>query len=1302
MAESDRAGRHWYVSQLEVVRPLSKRALRAALLDGPHPAHRKALWLASCPGAIAELPRSFLDTVPDPRTVADARLAVHAVRERSGVKKARLQAVTVARVLEAASRSTMCARVRGESMAIVAAALMVFLDEPEAIAVLASMLRRAQQGDLLMVPDKASSVLFLAAMDDMLTRRAPAVVAHFARMGLHTSSVVADWASWLFCRSFGFGVVLRMIDAVLYQGFDAVMRVCVGVVLQHARRFLACTTPAELLTCMDSVGDAEIVDAFMFSLESGRVSVSTDRMLAKNRLVQICLCVGFPGAASRYWAYKSVLPPDQKDKDAKTRQTAVGVPSRGGHPRDTVPTTGTAASPQGMATKSPRHDTGSRESKGDDTEGARTGLAGDTDSALRYSNGASYLKPPFALQNYNWIGFDLDHTLLSYKQADVDELMFRAALRHLIDDTKAYASVLSGKEPYCSALAMTGIVLDRQLGNLLKLDSMACVSVAFHGFRRLSAQEVVAAYDCAPLPGFPGSTERFSTLHTCFERPLGPLFATLVSKTDELVAAAPAARGGPAWRGSRISDGASGAAVPAANSGVPGVDRSAANYSTVADDLAAAFRFIYSAFAKDGFASILSDPSMFVRRQQHVRAWLARLSQQGVRLFALTNADFDHANSLMSHAYGEDWTTLFDVVVVNAKKRAFFSSPPKAATDGRSPAGLVRRTPGGARSPALGGAGGKSGGGSQSGLRPFLEINPATKEVDRKRRGCGGSTPQLRRGSVYTGGNLWGLMAFMEDELVVGSQRTACSRAGGSTVSDPEAGSDSGHASGADESKEDVKSHERSSAKCSSTQATAPGVRVCYFGDHILQDVVGVQKCGWDAVAVVPEVEHLAVEARAKVLPRQPLNILSIKSSVGDSDTKSSRSRSRPSRADPTKVRGWGNYFACGTEFLGEGRCCNANISWSYSARMVLESAVACIPSVAWLADLLPEAASRLTASAIGSAFSLAPDLRDLMPPVLMPVTFREFLVACVSPGHAPRQQVATGHTYTVAATVSDSEVPKRARRSRRASMTGRAALGVSEWDSSDGEEDGYHSGGDASDEAQKSGSNGLPSRASAARSKSSRIARDGLRNKFRRSRRGSVTTTANRRSVIMAAATKSGAVDGSSDASDVRDAGVYFPGRREELLDVVFNERGARERALTFGAGGVGTDGLALQPDKEGYWKWVCMARSVYASYRSDLGDAADDEGVVERHASSSSHRLKPARFEGESTLSASSDARARAGGVQSRGGRSAAAGGIPGAASSTGGIGGESMANSRAARAARIRGLQSPRGYSERKADT
>ncbi len=94
-------------------------------------------------------------------------------------------------------------------------------------------------------------------------------------------------------------------------------------------------------------------------------------------------------------------------------------------------------------------------------------------------------------------------------------------------------------------------------------------------------------------------------------------------------------------------------------------------------------------------SQIMQNPKQFVTKQRRTRLWLRELRKlpstapalrpaggaqppfaaakpRNLRLFILSNADFEHVNAFMSYSYGGDWLTLFDLVIVNAKKRTFY------------------------------------------------------------------------------------------------------------------------------------------------------------------------------------------------------------------------------------------------------------------------------------------------------------------------------------------------------------------------------------------------------------------------------------------------------------------------------------------------------------------------------------------------------------------------------------------------------------------------------------------------------
>jgi len=78
----------------------------------------------------------------------------------------------------------------------------------------------------------------------------------------------------------------------------------------------------------------------------------------------------------------------------------------------------------------------------------------------------------FSLNDYKWLGFDLDHTLAPYNTHALEDRMFSVALRFLAKDAKCnlLPSDVEGYT-YNHEFSARGIVIDRTLGNVVQLDA---------------------------------------------------------------------------------------------------------------------------------------------------------------------------------------------------------------------------------------------------------------------------------------------------------------------------------------------------------------------------------------------------------------------------------------------------------------------------------------------------------------------------------------------------------------------------------------------------------------------------------------------------------------------------------------------------------------------------------------------------------------------------------------------------------------------------------------------------------------
>ena len=69
-----------------------------------------------------------------------------------------------------------------------------------------------------------------------------------------------------------------------------------------------------------------------------------------------------------------------------------------------------------------------------------------------------------------------------------------------------------------------------------------------------------------------------------------------------------------------------------------------------------------------------SDPKVILEQDPLLRPMLDRLKKHGKTTFLMTNSPFEIVNAGMSYMFGQDWRTLFDIIIVNAKKPSFFSA----------------------------------------------------------------------------------------------------------------------------------------------------------------------------------------------------------------------------------------------------------------------------------------------------------------------------------------------------------------------------------------------------------------------------------------------------------------------------------------------------------------------------------------------------------------------------------------------------------------------------------------------------
>lgn len=236
------------------------------------------------------------------------------------------------------------------------------------------------------------------------------------------------------------------------------------------------------------------------------------------------------------------------------------------------------------------------------------------------------------LNSLEWVGFDMDYTLSSYKPA-LGTLIYELAKEHLVS-AKQYPPSLSSLR-YDPDFAVRGVAFDTRRGNLLKLDFLHTVSAAFFGRRELSRAEVVAAYGSLVVKG--AELAAFRPMVDLFCLPEACLISDVIQQF---------------------------------------VDRGVSFHpSYVYSDVKAAVGHLHTSGVLHD--AVAASPAQYIDDCPRLVELLRGLHGAGKRTFLLTNSGFRFVAPVMSHLTRADlppggWLDLFDFVGVSADKPAWY------------------------------------------------------------------------------------------------------------------------------------------------------------------------------------------------------------------------------------------------------------------------------------------------------------------------------------------------------------------------------------------------------------------------------------------------------------------------------------------------------------------------------------------------------------------------------------------------------------------------------------------------------
>jgi HAD superfamily 5'-nucleotidase-like hydrolase len=245
-----------------------------------------------------------------------------------------------------------------------------------------------------------------------------------------------------------------------------------------------------------------------------------------------------------------------------------------------------------------------------------------------------YCNRTLNLRSIRAVGCDMDYTLVHY---DV-QAWERRAYAHVQQRLLARGFALTGLA-FDPELFTRGLILDVELGNVVKANRFGYVTRAAHGTRLLSHDEQRAAYAQVWIDL---SEPRWVFLNTLFSLSEVCLYAQLVDLLDR------------------------GAADDHAQLGYAGL------YREVRDTMNAAH------LEGELKAEVAADPERFVLLDEELPRALLDQKHAGKLLLLVTNSEWGYTRAMMSYAFDRflpgsmSWRQLFDVVVVQAGKPGFF------------------------------------------------------------------------------------------------------------------------------------------------------------------------------------------------------------------------------------------------------------------------------------------------------------------------------------------------------------------------------------------------------------------------------------------------------------------------------------------------------------------------------------------------------------------------------------------------------------------------------------------------------
>ncbi len=245
-----------------------------------------------------------------------------------------------------------------------------------------------------------------------------------------------------------------------------------------------------------------------------------------------------------------------------------------------------------------------------------------------------YCNRTLNLRSIRAIGYDMDYTLIHYRVEEWERRAYEHLKQRLLDEGWPVEDL-----EFDPHVVTRGLVIDTELGNVVKANRFGFVKRAVHGGRALTYDEQRAIYSRTIVDL---AEDRWFFLNSLFSISEGCMYAQLVDRLDRRQ--------------------------------LPGT----LGY----EDLHQKVRSTLDLAHMEGRlkADILADPQRFVVLDPETALALLDQRNAGKKLLLITNSDWEYTAPIMAYAFdrflppGLTWRSLFDVVIVSARKPDFFTT----------------------------------------------------------------------------------------------------------------------------------------------------------------------------------------------------------------------------------------------------------------------------------------------------------------------------------------------------------------------------------------------------------------------------------------------------------------------------------------------------------------------------------------------------------------------------------------------------------------------------------------------------